>query len=141
MKPILGNVLNGKATGQIKIMKYTDLDYLIQRTKNNSGMMMEMISAYLEQTPPLIKAMKQGLQDQDWDTLHAAVHKMIPSFAIVGMHADFEGIAKKIQEFARSQEQLDSISSLVSQLEDVCTQACEELAEELTRYKNGAHGK
>ena len=43
----------------IKI-KCTDLDYLIHRTKSNPALMMEMISLYLEQTPPLINAMKQS---------------------------------------------------------------------------------
>jgi CheY-like chemotaxis protein len=136
MKPIIGNVLKGSETDRIKRMKYTDLDYLIQRTKNNSGMIMEMISAYLEQTPPLIRAMKQGLQDQDWDSLHAAVHKMIPSFSIMGMNADFEIMAKKVLDYARTQQQTEGITELVSQLENVCTQACKELETEFNRFKN-----
>lgn len=119
-----------------KKVKYTDLGFLIQRTKNNSGMISEMITAYLEQTPPLISAMKQSLQKKDWDSLHAAVHKMIPSFSIMGISSDFELMAKKIQEFARKQEEEDTITSLVQQIEDVCSNACTELAEELIRLKS-----
>ncbi len=121
-------------------IKYTDLDYLIQRTKNNSGMMMEMISAYLEQTPPLINSMKISLRDKDWDTLHAAVHKMIPSFSIMGMNTDFEIMAKKVQEYARSQQETDVITDLVLQIENVCIQACKELEEEFQRFKSQSHG-
>ena len=116
--------------------KYTDLEYLIQRTKNNPVMMMEMIAAYLEQTPPLINAMKQSLQDKDWGTLNATVHKMIPSFSIMGMSSDFETMAKKIQEYAQAQRQFESITEMVLKIEKVCLQACNELEEAFNRYKN-----
>ena len=119
-----------------KKTKYTDLGFLIQRTKNNSGMISEMITAYLEQTPPLISAMKQSLQNKDWDSLHATVHKMIPSFSIMGISSDFELMAKKIQDFARRQQEEDTITTLVQQLEVVCSNACSELTEELKRLKS-----
>jgi len=117
-------------------LKCTDLNYLMRRTKSNPTLMMEMISLYLEQTPPLISAMKQSLQDKDWNSLHAAVHKMIPSFSIVGISIDFENMAKKVQEFASTQLQTDGIPELVLQLENVCTQACKELEEEFNTIKN-----
>ena len=56
---------NGNA--QVEKLKCIDLDYLINRTKSNPKLMMEMISLYLEQTPPLINAMKQSFQDKDWE--------------------------------------------------------------------------
>ncbi|MEI7662924.1 MAG: PAS domain S-box protein, partial [Bacteroidota bacterium] len=71
----------------------TDLEYLIRRTKSNPKLMMEVISLYLDQTPVLISAMKQSFRDKDWTSLHAAVHKMIPSFAIMGISSDFENMA------------------------------------------------
>lgn len=119
--------------------KCTNMDYLISRTKSNPSLMMEMIAAYLEQTPPLILAMKESLEDGNWDLLAAAVHKIIPSFAIVGMSADFEAMAKKVQEYASKQEQIDSIPALVEQLEAICTQACKELEEEYNTIKKSNH--
>ena len=112
------------------------MNYLIHRTKSNPTLMMEMISLYLEQTPPLISAMKQSLKDKDWNSLYAAVHKMIPSFSIMGISADFENMAKKVQEYASTQQQTDGIPNLVLQLENVCTQACKELEEEFNMIKN-----
>jgi len=61
---------------------------------------------------------------------------MIPSFAIMGINTDFENMAKKVQEYASTQQQTDGIPDLVLQLENVCTQACQELKEEYTRIKN-----
>ncbi len=115
---------------------YINLQYLLQRTKSNPELMAEMITLYLEQTPPLIIAMKESFDKKDWPTLNAAVHKMIPSFSIVGIHNDFEAMAKKIQEFASTQIPSEEIQELVLQLEKVCTNACKELEIELTRIKN-----
>lgn len=120
---------------EIKKMKCIDLKYLSNRTKSNPKLMSEMISLYLEQTPPLITSMKQSLQNKDWTLLHAAVHKMIPSFSIMGISADFEQMAKKIQEYASTQQQTDSISEMVLKLENVCVQACQELEEELLKIR------
>jgi CheY-like chemotaxis protein len=113
--------------------KCIDLHYLSQRTKSNPKLMFEMISLYLEQTPPLILSMKKSLQDKDWIMLHAAVHKMIPSFSIMGINGDFEQMAKQIQEYASTQQQTDNINEMVLKLENVCVQACQELEEELLK--------
>ena len=113
-----------------------DLAYLMRRTKSDSKLMMEMISAYLEQTPPLISMMKQSFQEKDWHSLHMTVHKMIPSFSIMGINTTFENMAKKIQEYAITQEQTDTISDMVLQIESICTQACMELTEEFNMIKN-----
>jgi uncharacterized protein (UPF0276 family) len=97
---------------------------------------MEMISLYLEQTPPLIDTMKQSLLDKDWKLLQTTVHKMIPSFSIMGISVDFENMAKKIQEYASTQQQTDGISEMVIKLEKVCMQACSELEIEFNTFKN-----
>ena len=138
---VLKNTLPAQVITENKIsksekLKCTNLEYMIHRTKSNPQLMMEMISLYLEQTPPLISAMKQSLLDQDWIALHAAVHKMIPSFSIVGISTDFENIAKQIQEYASTQKQTEAINELILQLENVCDQAFVELTEELNTIKN-----
>ncbi|MBK9248290.1 MAG: PAS domain S-box protein [Ignavibacteria bacterium] len=121
---------------ETKKQRCIDLAYLLNRTKSNPTLMMEMISLYLEQTPTLIISMKQSFQDKDWNTLYSAVHKMIPSFAIMGISEDFENMAKKIQEYASTQRQTEGIHELVLQLELICDQACRELEEEFNTIKN-----
>jgi len=121
---------------EIKKIKCINLEYLNTRTKSNPQLMMEMITLYLEQTPPLINAMKNALQTKDWDSLHASVHKMIPSFAIMGMNTDFENMARKVQDYAGSLQHSETIHDMVLQLDSVCTQACKELEIEFNRIKN-----
>ena len=128
--------LQENGNSQSKKLRYTDLNSLNERTKSDSKLMMEMISLYLEQTPPLISAMKQSLQEKDWSTLHAAVHKLIPSFSIMGINTDFENIAKKIQEYASTRQHTDDIPAMFIKIENVCEQACKELEEEFLIMKN-----
>ncbi|MBL0200913.1 MAG: response regulator [Chitinophagaceae bacterium] len=122
-------------TTETPLLKYTDLAYLISITKNDPLLMMEMISIYLEQTPKLIESMKQSLLDKDWETMYAAAHKMIPSFAIMGINTEYEAIAKKVQAYAGALSKQQGIQELVQQLDVVCLQACKELQEEFSTLK------
>jgi PAS domain S-box-containing protein len=128
---------NQIVTNKVEIKKRCiDLNYLMKRTKSNPILMSEMISLYLEQTPPLIESMRISFDQKDWSTLYSTVHKMIPSFSIVGINHDFELMAKKIQDFASKQSEEDTIPGMVLQLENICVQACRELEEELINIKN-----
>jgi hypothetical protein len=98
--------------------------------------MLEMIALYLEQTPVLVLSMKESLKNKDWPMLNAAIHKMIPSFSIVGIDKRFEDIAKRIQEYSNLPENNAGMEDLVLQIDTVCTQACEELKEEYIKLKN-----
>jgi PAS domain S-box-containing protein len=120
-------------------VKYVDLSYLTKRTKANPELMLEMATIYLEQTPPLISKMKQCLHNKDWDTLSSAVHKIIPSFSIMGIDKDFEDMARRVQEYASTKTSTEKIEKLVLQIENICALACEELTEEynLTNKTNG----
>ncbi len=125
-----------EAIAEEKIIKCIDLQYLNTRTKSNPALMMQMMSIYLEQTPPLISLMKKSFADKDWNNLDAAVHKMIPSFAIMGMHNDYEAIAKKIQRYAAAKKEEVGINDLVTQLENILGQSCRELEIEFNNLKN-----
>ena len=127
---------NKKDIMKLKAIRCINLNYLSQRTKSNPLLMSEMISLYLEQTPPLISAMRKSFDSKDWTTLHATVHKMIPSFSIVGIDQDFENMAKKVQDYANKQLDESEVIEMIMQLENICTQSCKELEEELITLKN-----
>ncbi len=117
------------------VLRCTDLTYLNRITKSNPNLIMEMISLYLEQTPIILSTMNQSVAEKDYTSLYKAVHKLIPSFAIMGINSDFEDKAKKLQGYAIKQEYLEEIPNLVSQLDKVCKQACEELTEAFNELK------
>jgi len=128
---------------------YIDLSYLHRLTKGNGKMKEEMISAYLDQTPVLIRSIKKALAERDWDLLYAAAHKMIPSFAMVGMSKEFEQLAKELQEFAAAAKSAAMPEAMeeaekgrqVQLLEAACDHACAELQEELTVLKKVGNEK
>jgi CheY-like chemotaxis protein len=125
-----------------KKIKYIDLSYLNLTTKSDPKLMMEIISLYLEQTPSLITVMKESLHNKDWNSLQEAVHKMIPSFSIMGISPEFENMAKKVQEHTNNiQRQAQGIPTLIQQLENVCAQACSELEEEFKKIESANHGR
>jgi PAS domain S-box-containing protein len=116
-------------TDVIKI-KLTNLEYLRQRTKSNPKLMMEMISLYLEQTAPLIIAIKESVQNNDWHRVQTITHKIIPSFSIMGFRAEHEDLARTIEEYARSQQHVEKIPELVNRLIDVLENGIKELEQE-----------
>lgn len=134
---------------QRSLPKCIELSYLNRLTKSNPVLMMEMISAYLDQTPVLISALKKGMEEHDWDLLYASAHKMVPSFAMMGMNNRFEDIAKEVQNYALSRKNTSTTEPLLNgaseeyskqahhvlQLEAACNQACGELKEEFSELK------
>ena len=80
---------------EIKKQKIINMTFVMNLTKSDPKLMMEMIGLYLEQTPPLITEMKDSFNKKDWKMLYATVHKMIPSFSIVGISIDFWNHGKK----------------------------------------------
>ena len=133
IKPIAVNEI--KKTLQEKTT-ITNLDYLWERTKANKPLMIEMIELYLQQTPPLIITMKESWKERNWQLLYGSVHKLIPSFSIIGIHKDFENLANQLQEHIRSQSQTLEIPDMILAIENICTQACAELITELNLLKN-----
>jgi CheY-like chemotaxis protein len=135
-RPIATKLNKPKLRGMDKKIKCINLEYLNNITKSNPELIMEMISIYLSQTPPSISAMKQGLIDNDYALLNSSVHKMIPSFSIMGMSVDFENMAKKIQAYDGAQPLRKEIGKMALAIEHVCEQAYEELEIELNIIKN-----
>jgi hypothetical protein len=115
--------------------RHIDLTYLHRHTKSDPGLMIEMIRIYLEQTPLLVAAMKEGLQNKDWQLLHAAAHKIGPSFYVMGMYEENGSAIKKIQELATQQMDGQLLLRLVRAIENVCNIASEELQAEMLSLK------
>jgi CheY-like chemotaxis protein len=137
-KPLIIIEEKSDSDGVNKMMnlKYVDISYLLKLTKSNPEMMTEMINVYLRQTPPLVETMKQSYYDKDWKLLQATIHKIIPSFAIVGMIPETAMLAEKIQLCALNLERSEDLLNLIHQLEVMCKHSFVELEHELSKIKN-----
>ena len=111
--------------------KLTHLDYLRKQTKSDPGLMVDLISIYLDQTAGLITAMKNGLEGPRWQQLKAAAHKIIPSFRILGIDDEYADIPRKIEVLSANQQSLNEITGLVAELEQICSRIFSELKDEV----------
>lgn len=130
-KPVVIIEQNTQDGVQTEKVQYVDLSYLSKLTKSNPKLMTEMIQAYLKQTPALISSMVSSYKTKDWALLKASVHKMIPSFYIVGIHPEFTQLALKIQNYAEQLELSVELNDLIGKLEQVLLQSVQELEREL----------
>jgi CheY-like chemotaxis protein len=112
--------------------QFINMSYINKLTKSNPKLITEMINVYLNQTPLLISTIKKSWLKKDLDTLKSAIHKLIPSFSIVGIDKKYEDIARKIENDATAYE----MENWLLELENVCIQAIEELKIELNNLKN-----
>ena len=122
-----------------EIKRCIDLSYLMKRTKSNSRLMLEIMNIYVEQTPTLVDSMLKSLEEKNWDGLKMTVHKMIPSFEIMGINSSFEEMARKIHQYAAILEQESIMHDLVNQLAAICIQACKEIKEEMYTIQHSQH--
>lgn len=99
-----------------------------------------MILIYLEETPILIDEMKQNLSKKKWNLFLAAVHKIIPTFRVMGIDKSYKDMATRVNECVRS-KQYGEIEGLVLKIETVCVQACKELMSESVKIKSKARIK
>ncbi len=119
--------------------KFINMNYLNLITKSNSNLKTEMINLYLKQTPILLKVIRKSYLQKDFETLKMTVHKLIPSFSIVGIDDDYLELAKKIENEITSPK----LKIWIQKLENTCNQAIEELKTELKKLKkiNSAKSK
>jgi PAS domain S-box-containing protein len=134
-KPIADSVNKEKKIEPIEKARCTNLGYLNKMTKSNPILMMEMIKAYLQQTPLLIDEMKSSFQEKNWLVLQTVLHKMIPSFPIMGMNTDYSFMAKDMLKYTHAEQKGEDITEYIEQIENICLQACEELEEEINKIK------
>jgi HPt (histidine-containing phosphotransfer) domain-containing protein len=93
--------------------------------------MIKMLGLYLHQTPGLVDNLKTYLLEENWDALTEAAHKMIPSFAIVGMDRGYTNMASRLQQLASKEHGNLEIPGLVRSIDCICSQACKELQQEM----------
>lgn len=122
---------NGKTQADMEKQKCTNLDYLKNLTRGNPKMIMEMINVYLQENPKFIDKMKQAIDTMDWELLQRASHSIKPSFSTMGISKKFTDMVSKIQEHAEQKQKPEAIKELFQKIETVCSQAREELEEEL----------
>src|SRR5690554_5187157 len=110
--------------------KYTNLLYLIESSGNNKEFLKEMINIFLNQTPDLIEELKDFRIKEDWVEFRKIMHKIKPTFIMIGIDALNE-VVIKIDKAAKQGIDLELLPDLLNEMETVCNKAYIELKKEI----------
>ncbi|MES2139363.1 MAG: Hpt domain-containing protein [Bacteroidota bacterium] len=115
-------------------MKLCNFKYLKSISPDDEKFVTQMIQLFLKNVPVSVEAMKNFTITKDWNSLQHHAHKIRSDIDCMGIPKPYGNIAKQIEEYAKVQENFDSIEGLVLKLEVVLSQAYIELKEELDNY-------
>jgi CheY-like chemotaxis protein len=104
-----------------------NLNFLRRHTNANAAQIVEIISAFLIQNPLLMNVIAKSVDDENWIVLQKALHKMIPSFTILGMNEIFFELVDQIQSKAIDQKKNKELIDLITTLQTECAKAYLEL--------------
>ena len=110
--------------------RLTNLDFLHEISDGNMDFFKEFIQTFLDNAPESLDGMKQGLDNQDWDTVKKAAHKIRPSFNYLGLK-DLEQIAKQVEKNAVEGTNLNEMPDMIDKIISTCNQAIDELQNDL----------
>jgi hypothetical protein len=119
----------------VKSNRRTDLTYLNGLAKGSDSFIIQMLSIFIEQTPPALDNMQKAVDKKDWKSLRLIVHKIKPSIMFTGLNEIINDVPL-LEDYATEESHLDSIPSLVAKIKTVCKEAISELKEELIRLNN-----
>jgi HPt (histidine-containing phosphotransfer) domain-containing protein len=111
--------------------KCIDVGYLKNLTKGNTALMKEIVRTYLNDSPKLLKKIREAVDNADWEMVAKGAHTIIPSFTVMGIDREYAQMANKIQEYAEQSREPKIIEKLFQEIEEVCSRARKELEEEL----------
>jgi len=128
--------LTGKKTPILisdeKNERLINLGYLDRITSSDQEVMREVIATYLDETPKYLNAIILSLKNKDWKGIYHAVHKIIPSFSIVGVGPEYAAVALDIQSFSNIESKRHRIPQLVHELEDIIQRVLAELTRSIS---------
>ena len=110
--------------------KIIDLTYLYEIADGSEEFIKKMMETFIEQTPPMLDKMDLYLNEKKWNELSDIAHKMKPTIDFIGIHSIRDAI-KNIENYSRTQINLDQLPILVKLVNDTCLKAIDELKMEI----------
>ena len=108
--------------------KVTDLSFLEEATNGDPDMLYSMLEIMIRETPEEIAHIERYFHEKNWPKLRAAAHKFKSAVSYMGLH-NIKDHVKNIQLYAETEENLDQLYPMISQVKEICQIAVEELKE------------
>lgn len=111
--------------------KFTlDFEHLRSLTGEDNEFMIEILELIVEQSPDVLTEMHTQLDAQDFESLGATAHKYKSSINILG-NQKLMGLMKDLEDTATGNQELQKLTDLVQEFEQVCNLMLTELNNEL----------
>lgn len=113
----------------------TDLSYLREVVMGDEEIVIETIQIFLENTPNVLKNMKEHFANQEWDKLYRQAHQIKPNLEYMGLKQARE-IILEIEEQAKSGKPSDNLEDKIKEFDSICLQALDELSAKIEELKS-----
>lgn len=113
----------------------TDLSYLREVVMGDEEIVIETIQIFLENTPDILKKMKEHFANQEWDKLYKQAHQIKPNLEYMGLKQARE-IILEIEEQAKSGKPSGNLGDKIKEFDSICSQALEELSAKIEELKS-----
>jgi len=109
--------------------RITDMHFLKELSDNNDQFYRDFLVMFLTNTPIAINAIRNAFEQEDWENLKLAAHKIKPSFNYVGLK-ELNALAAKIESQSKAKNP-ENIPAMIARIEEVMVIAIKELETEL----------
>ncbi len=133
LKPFKKEDLYAKIVQLTQVTKketYIDMSYLEEVSIGDSRFIMDIADLFFNQTSRDIQRVHQLMNQRDWEDMALAVHKVKPTFKLLGIKSAEKNL-EKLQRYAKQVVHLDEMPLLLKEVEDIYQLAANELRQKL----------
>jgi len=107
-------------------MKYVNLNYLKDLSRNNNAFVVKIINGFVKQVADAVPDMEEQLVTKDWEAMYSLMHRLKPSLEIMGIH-NLKSTVIAIEENIAKEIDLQKIPDLVETIKDTLKDVVKEL--------------
>jgi HPt (histidine-containing phosphotransfer) domain-containing protein len=87
-------------------------------SNDDESFIIDMLQTFKRTAPPILQRMEEYAAEMKYEAVGREAHKMIPGVSFLGAH-DLKSVLVTIEESAKKNEGLDSLSTLVASAVDM----------------------
>jgi CheY-like chemotaxis protein/anti-sigma regulatory factor (Ser/Thr protein kinase) len=107
-----------------------DLSYLHELSRGNREFVNEVIEVFLKETPSEMMMGKVKLEEKNLDDLYKVIHKLKPSYALMGMHNASEAVLE-IQYQCKNARDIEKITDAFMRIQNALNKAIPQLQQQI----------
>ena len=103
-----------------------NLAKVYELSDNDSEFALSIVGLFLEEVPPEVKLIKEGIEDNDHEKVYQAAHKIKPTLDLLGLFTAYEN-NQKIMQWTKDKGQRKAIIEIYKELKQQVDDAAKEI--------------